>query len=153
MDSFVFSAFLPHAAGKKKKLFESFRHETRTMIFYDSPRRFLSTLHTIKEGFGGGHRIVIARELSKLYEEIIRGTIDEAIHALEDRDIKGEITILLAAAEETGAFAQADIAQRYGELRRDPSLSTRDIIARLAHETGMSKKDVYKWVLDRAGAT
>ena len=153
MDSFVFTAFLPHTEGKKKKLFESLLHETRTMIFYDSPRRILSTLHTMKDVFGGGHRIVIARELTKLYEEIIRGTIDEAIHVLNDRDIKGEITVLLAGTEETSAFSEDNISKLYSELRKDASLSTKDIIDKLTAETGMSKKDIYKWVIEKTGGT
>jgi len=153
MDSFVFYAFLPHAEGKKKNFFESLLHETRTMIFYDSPRRILSTLHIMKDIFGGGHWIVIARELTKVYEEIVRGTIDEAIQALKDRDIKGEITILLAGAKEPCAFSENDISKRYDALRTDSSLSTKDIINRLTDETGMSKKDVYKWVIEKTEGT
>ncbi len=147
MDSFVFYAFLPHAEGKKKNFFESLRNERRTMIFYDSPRRILATLHLMRDAFGGTRRIVVARELTKIHEEIIRGDIDQAIETLRDRDIKGEITVLLAGCGETRAPSEVDLVKRYHELRKNPSLSTRDIVNVLTDETGMSRRDIYEKII------
>jgi len=118
------------------------------MIFYDSPKRVLATLKIIREIFGQMRRIVLARELTKIHEEIIRGSIEEVIQALGNREIKGEITVLLAGAEEVRNLSLGDIKDRYIDLRRNPSLTTKDIIERIAEETGLPRKDVYKYVLE-----
>jgi 16S rRNA (cytidine1402-2'-O)-methyltransferase len=148
MDSFVFYAFVPHSEGKRRSFFSSLLNETRTMIFYDSPKRVLATLKIIREIFGQMRRIVLARELTKIHEEIIRGSIEEVIQALGNREIKGEITVLLAGAEEVRNLSLGDIKDRYIDLRRNPSLTTKDIIERIAEETGLPRKDVYKYVLE-----
>jgi len=152
MDSFVFYAFLPHTEGKKKNFFESLRNETRTMIFYDSPRRLQSTLGLIGEILGEDRQIVVARELTKIHEEIIRATVGQASQILEGREIKGEITILLGGCAEKSIVPEINLAERCAELQKDPSLSTKDIISILTIETGMSKRDVYKWVISKSDA-
>ena len=149
MDSFVFYAFLPHTGGKKRRFLESLREEKRTMIFYESPRRVLATLQMIRDIFGEGRQIVVARELTKIHEEVIRGSVGEAIEILAEREIKGEITILLGGGEGSHHPCENDdIKTMYCELHKDPALTTRDIVASIATQTGLPKKEVYKKVLE-----
>jgi 16S rRNA (cytidine1402-2'-O)-methyltransferase len=95
--NFIFEGFIPRKQGKRKKLFLSLQDQPRTLIFYESPRRLLATLKDLFEVLGDRH-IVIARELTKVYEEMIRGRTAEVIAQLEDRTIKGEITLLVSKA-------------------------------------------------------
>ncbi len=148
MDSFVFYAFLPHSEGKKKNVLAALKAEKRTMIFYDSPKRLLETLRIIRDTFGEQRRVVIARELTKRYEEIIRESVGRAIDVLTDREIKGEITLLIEGSQGERVLHEDQIRQFYDELSRDPSLSTKDIIQLLSERTGLPKKVIYKEVLD-----
>jgi 16S rRNA (cytidine1402-2'-O)-methyltransferase len=95
--SFIFEGFIPRKQGKRKNLFLSLHDQPRTLIFYESPRRLLATLKDLFEVLGDRH-IVIARELTKVFEEMIRGKTSEVIAQLEDKTIKGEITLLVAKA-------------------------------------------------------
>ena len=95
--SFIFEGFIPRKQGKRRNLFLSLHDQPRTLIFYESPRRLHATLKDLFEVLGDRH-IVIARELTKVFEEIIRGRISEVIAMLEDKTIRGEITILVAQA-------------------------------------------------------
>jgi 16S rRNA (cytidine1402-2'-O)-methyltransferase len=94
-DSFVFEGFLPQKKGRQTKL-KSLVEEPRTIIFYESPMRLVKTLEQFKEYFGAGRRISVSRELSKLYEETINGTIEEVLTAvIKKGEVKGEIVIVL----------------------------------------------------------
>jgi len=95
-DKFVFEGFLPHKKGRQTRL-TFLQNETRTIIFYESPHRLLKTLNQFVEYFGAEHKISISRELSKLHEETIRGTITELINYYENNTLKGEIVIVLEA--------------------------------------------------------
>jgi len=91
IDKFLFLGFLPKKG--LKNYFEKLKDLEATFVFYESPKRILKTLKTIKEVFKKG-KIVIAREISKIYEEYLRGNLDEIIEILEKRKLKGEITIV-----------------------------------------------------------
>jgi len=93
-DKFVFEGFLSPKQGKRRKRLEELREEKRTLILYESPHRFAKTLDDISEILGQ-RRIVIARELTKKFEEIIRGTPEEIKQSLGERKIKGELVILI----------------------------------------------------------
>ncbi|MEO0093220.1 MAG: 16S rRNA (cytidine(1402)-2'-O)-methyltransferase [candidate division WOR-3 bacterium] len=93
-DRFAFEGFLPKREGRKRKKLEELKFEKRTMIFYDSPNRVLKTLNTMLEIFAD-RRIVIVRELTKKFEETIRGKISEVIEILAKRKLKGEIVLIV----------------------------------------------------------
>ncbi len=95
--SFIFEGFIPRKTGKRQNLFLSLKDHPRTLIFYESPRRLLSTLKDLLEVMGD-RQIVIARELTKIFEEMIRGRTSEIIELLKDRTIKGEVTILVSGS-------------------------------------------------------
>ncbi len=93
-DRFCFEGFLPQKKGRHKRL-EELKTESRTMIFYESPRRVRKSLHEFAGIFGPGRQACLARELTKIHEEYIRGSIGEIMEKLGDRELKGEFIILV----------------------------------------------------------
>jgi 16S rRNA (cytidine1402-2'-O)-methyltransferase len=96
-DRFVFEGFLPKKPGKRRKRLESLRGELRTMIFYESPRRLYDLLGDI-QALWGDRRMVVARELTKKFEEILRGRITEVRAQLEEHPPQGEVTVVVEGA-------------------------------------------------------
>lgn len=95
IDRFVFEGFLPHKKGRKTRI-EALIDEPRTMVFYESPHRLMKTLIQFSEVFGDGRVACVSRELTKIYEENVRGTLRELIEYYEDHPIKGEIVLTVA---------------------------------------------------------
>lgn len=97
-DRFVFEGFLPHKKGRKTRI-ENLLEETRTMIFYESPHRLMKTLTQFSEVFGEDRLACVSRELTKVYEENIQGTLAELILYYQERPIKGEIVLTIAGKD------------------------------------------------------
>ncbi len=93
-DRFCFEGFLPHKKGRNKKMKELI-HESRTMVFYESPFRLLKTLELFLEHFGPERKASVSRELTKIYEETIRGKLPDLIEHFTQSNVKGEIVIVL----------------------------------------------------------
>ena len=147
MDLFVFNGFLPSRANKRKKFLELLKDESRTMVFYESPNRLVSTLRDIEEILGN-REVVVSRELTKVFEEILRGDVRKIIDSLQERVIKGEITLVVAGKDETPPrFSNEEIKIRFEKLHEDLELTTRDIVEIISRETGTSKRMVYRQVL------
>ena len=98
-DRFAFEGFLPQKKGRQTKIL-SLKDEPRTMIFYESPYRLVKTLQQFAEAYGGDRAVSVSREISKLHEETVRGTLDEVIVHFKEKEPKGEIVIVLAGANE-----------------------------------------------------
>ena len=98
-DSFSFEGFLPQKKGRQKKLNE-LKSETRTMVFFESPFRLLKTLEQFSEYFGAGREASVSRELTKMFEENISGTIEFLIQHFKEKTIKGEIVIVVKGMDE-----------------------------------------------------
>jgi 16S rRNA (cytidine1402-2'-O)-methyltransferase len=94
-DRFCFEGFLPQKKGRQTHL-ESLRNEPRTMVFYESPYRLLKTLQQLAEVMGGDRQVSVCREISKVHEESVRGTLDEVIAHFTQTEPRGEIVIVLA---------------------------------------------------------
>ncbi len=94
-DRFVFEGFLPVKKGRQTRL-ESLQEEKRTMIFYESPHRLLKTLGHFAQYFGETRQVSVSRELTKMFEETVNGSIAEIINHFEDKKIKGEIVLVVA---------------------------------------------------------
>jgi 16S rRNA (cytidine1402-2'-O)-methyltransferase len=94
-DRFTFEGFLPHKKGRQTRM-QNLVHEDRTMIFYESPHRLIKALQQFAEYFGGDRQACVSRELTKIYEENVRGTIQEIITYFSEKTIKGEIVIIVA---------------------------------------------------------
>ena len=93
-DKFVFEGFLPHKKGRQTRL-KLLAEEERTMVFYESPHRLLKTLNQFKEYFGEDRQVSVSRELTKLHEENVRGTVEELIQYYENNTLKGEFVIIV----------------------------------------------------------
>lgn len=98
-DRFCFEGFLPHKKGRNKRLFQ-LREETRTMVFYESPHRLLKTLQQLAEYLGEERASSISRELTKIHEETIRGTLSELIHHFQHHPVKGEFVLVVQGKRE-----------------------------------------------------
>ena len=97
-DRFAFEGFLPQKKGRQTRLL-SLKDEARTMIFYESPFRLLKTLQQFAEVFGGDRQVSVCREISKIHEESVRGSLDEVIAHFKEKEPKGEIVIVLAGCD------------------------------------------------------
>ena len=93
-DRFIFEGFLPHKKGRQKRLTE-LSQESRTLVLYESPFRLCKTLDQLSEHFGPGRKASVSRELTKIHEETVRGTLEELIHHFSEKKIKGEIVLIV----------------------------------------------------------
>lgn len=109
-DRFCFEGFLPQKKGRSTRL-EALREEERTMVFYESPYRLVKTLRQFAEVFGADRQVSVAREISKVHEEHVRGTVEEVIAHFEQTPPKGEIVIVLAGAQKRKAHDRKAAAQ------------------------------------------
>jgi len=97
-DRFVFEGFLPQKKGRQT-LLKKLAEEERTMIFYESPYRLVKTLQQFKEYFGGDRQVSVSRELTKMFEETVNGSLDEVILHFQSKDVKGEIVVVVAGSQ------------------------------------------------------
>ena len=97
-DKFVFEGFLPHKKGRQTRL-QILAQEERTVVFYESPHRIEKTLEQLVEFFGADRKCSLAREISKMFEEHIRGTLQEVFYRVKENPIKGEIVLIVAGKE------------------------------------------------------
>jgi 16S rRNA (cytidine1402-2'-O)-methyltransferase len=154
-DEFHFIGFLPEKAGARRTRLEALaaeiqRAETaRTLVFYEAPHRILETLADIEAIFGPAVRVVLARELTKIHEEFLRGTVAEARQELASRDrIRGEITLLVNARPraqgQAAGVVTEKIADRVARLQTESGVDEKEALKRIARELGQSKSDVYR---------
>jgi 16S rRNA (cytidine1402-2'-O)-methyltransferase len=144
-DAFRFCGFLPAKSSQRRKVLEELKPETCTLVFYETPHRILDALQEI-ETVMGSRPVVVARELTKLHEEFLRGTAAEIRVQLASRpSVKGEITLLIGKAEEAVVADDTplDAAVRAAEQR---GLARMDAIKQVARERGLSKREVYRLI-------
>ena len=137
---FLFYGFLNSKNSKQKQELESLKLYPYTMIFYEAPHRIINTLENMKKIFGNRH-ISLSREISKLYEEIYRGTIDEVLENFDK--LKGEFVLIVEGNTEHVDFSDIDIISHV-KLYLDDGLSEMDAFKKVAKERGISKSIVYK---------
>ena len=114
-DRFCFEGFLPQKKGRQTRL-EELREEVRTMIFYESPRRLLKTLEQFAEIFGEESQVSVCREISKIHEESVRGTLKEVAEHFRETEPRGEIVMILQGADEE-ALKEKRKAERKAERK------------------------------------
>ena len=142
-DAFRFSGFLPAKTGQRKKALEELRGEDCTLIFYEAPHRILDALSDIAAVYGE-RPVVVARELTKMHEEFLRGTVEEVRATLAARpSVKGEITLLIGKGPPVVSATPVEDAVRELEQRGVPRM---DAIKQVARERGLSKREVYSRV-------
>jgi len=143
-DHFTFEGFLPVRREKRRKAMEALASETRTMIFYESPQRLAAFLRDAEEMFGD-RRACVVRELTKIHEEILRGTIPELCAEISRREsVLGEITLVIGGGAKTVELSVEEVVR--AALEGD-SGSSRDLAREIAGRTGLSRKEVYAEIL------
>jgi 16S rRNA (cytidine1402-2'-O)-methyltransferase len=144
VDRFCFEGFLPRKSGARRSALSELAAERRTMVFFESPHRLGDCLSDMVEVFGGQRRAAVCRELTKTYEQILRGPLSE-LAEWATGEVLGEITVVLGGADIT-VIEPTDLA---GEVSRRElaGVSRRDAIADVAREAGVAKRTVYDAVL------
>jgi 16S rRNA (cytidine1402-2'-O)-methyltransferase len=145
-DSFVFEGFLPNRQGKRRTKLLTLKDEQRLLVFYESPKRLLATLVDMYEVFGD-RRAAVAREITKFYEEFIRGVLSEIIIECKDRQIKGEVVILVAPAENLDSGSVISISDLLMKYIVREKYSLKDSVRKIVEATGMPRRVVYQEAL------
>jgi 16S rRNA (cytidine1402-2'-O)-methyltransferase len=147
-DSFRFSGFLPAKAGRRRQILEDIRKSPRTQVFYEAPHRVKEALEDIVEILGRQRHVVIAREVSKIHEEFLRGHAGDVLETLKARgDVKGEITLLIGkmeAAEQKALSPRVSVRQRVAQIIAEENLDEKAALKKVAKEMGMSKSEAYR---------
>jgi 16S rRNA (cytidine1402-2'-O)-methyltransferase len=144
-DSFRFCGFLPAKTSQRRKMLEQLKTETCTLIFYETPHRILDALTDV-EAVMGSRPAVVARELTKIHEEFLRGTASEIRAALAARaSVKGEITLLIGKADSAAAADDTPLEDAV-RTAEEQGLSRMDAIKRVAKDRGLSKREVYRTI-------
>lgn len=154
-DSFQFNGFLPAKSGQRKQILESIQASARTEIFYEAPHRIKETVADIVAILGAERHIVVARELTKIHEEFLRGGAAQVLSGLLERgEMKGEITLLIGKQEGAAAqaTARANVSQRVRQVMQEENVDEKAALKKVAREMGVSKSEAYREVQrSRAG--
>ena len=147
-DRFSFEGFPPRTAGARLATFEKLRFEERTMVFFEAPHRLSDSLKDAVNVFGADRLGAICREMTKRYEETIRGTLSELSAWADSNEILGEITIVIAGAvTDSASLTASDMVARVREFEA-AGMDRKSAIATVADEFGIAKRLVYAAVVD-----
>ena len=145
-DRFFFAGFLPAKKSERRARLGALGEQTATLVFYDAPHRLRETLDDLQQSLGD-RELVVAREVSKVHEEFLRGKISQIAAELAGREVKGEITLVVH-----GATGEAKVSHELlkAEIRRltDEGLGVKEIAELLGERFGVSKREVYRLTLD-----
>jgi 16S rRNA (cytidine1402-2'-O)-methyltransferase len=150
-DSFRFSGFLPAKRGERRTALEAIKNSPRTQVFYEAPHRIVETLTDVVEVLGESRHVVVAREVTKLHEEFLRGRAAEVLETLKAREaVKGEITLLIGKADEdearveTGTPTRLTVRQRVEQIMTEEKVDEKAALKKVAKERGVSKSEAYR---------
>jgi 16S rRNA (cytidine1402-2'-O)-methyltransferase len=146
-EQFTFHGFLPAKAGQRKTALEELVRGDETHIFYEAPHRILDTLADVEAVFGALQHVVIARELTKLHEEFLRGTVGDLRSQLTARaNVRGEIVLILAPSppERSPEKKRASLAAEVAARMKSEEISEMDALKRVARERGIGKSEAYR---------
>ncbi len=142
-DNFIFCGFLPAKENKRRKFLENLKGEENTIVFYESPARYRAALQDIYNVLGD-REIVVARELTKMFEEIKGGKISSFLADGLQGKVKGEFTIIIQGKEkETASISDGEIETELLQLRKNNEMSVRDAVSEIVRRRGLPKKRVY----------
>jgi len=144
---FIFSGFLPVNNKNKKEKLEKLKNENKTLIFYEAPHKIKNTLTFMLEIFGN-RKIVLAREITKIHEEFIRGTIQEILETIQE--FKGEFVILVEGVEsknEEIVFLNNLSLEEHYKYYMNRKLEKKEIIKKIAKDRNTNKNEIYKYFL------
>lgn len=144
--SFCFRGFLPAKTGERRQVLQKIRNSPIALIFYEAPHRIMDALKDTVEILGATRPIVVARELTKLHEEFLRGTAAEVLRNLQQRaGVKGEITLLIARATENQVNAPGTtVRDRVQQIMSEEHVDEKSALKKAAKERGISKSEAYR---------
>lgn len=147
-EPFTFVGFLPRKKKEQKQALENYLYHQETLIFYESPYRVRATLINMLEIFGESRQVVVARELTKIHEEYLRGTLEELVNYLSDHELKGECVILLQGssqllAKKDNEWLDLTISQHVEQFIKEENLTSKEAIKKVAKIRGVKKQEVY----------
>jgi 16S rRNA (cytidine1402-2'-O)-methyltransferase len=148
-DSFRFSGFLPAKRSDRRATLEAIKTSPRTQVFYEAPHRIVDALADVVEALGKDRHVVIAREVTKLHEEFLRGRAGEVLETLRTRDgVKGEITLLIGKAEEeeltSAPTTRVTVRERVEQIVAEENVDEKAALKKVAKERGISKSEAYR---------
>jgi 16S rRNA (cytidine1402-2'-O)-methyltransferase len=146
VESFSFRGFLPPKTGARRRELERVRNSMQTEIFYEAPHRIAATLEDALAVLGPQRRIVVARELTKIHEEFLRGTTAQVLDVVNSRgEMKGEIVLMIGPAEAgKNAAPTISIRDRVEQLMREENLDEKSALKKAARERDISKSEAYR---------
>jgi len=154
IEEFAFIGFLPSKQSERRKALRDLAEEQRTLVLYEAPHRLVDTLEDALEILGN-RPAVVAREVTKLYEEFMRGTIEQLLEDLRKKAPRGEITLLIGPPDETAArtngagdaASAVPLAQRVEEISLERGVDTKAALKLAARERGLTRREAYKQLL------
>lgn len=141
-ERFAFEGFLPPKSSARSKIFKALGEEKRTLVFYEAPHRLVASLTDLISELGADREVAVVRELTKLHEEVFRGTAGEALAHFEQDRVRGEIVLLLGPAPEQPQ--QETVREALQRWRSETDLPMREIVKEVARQFGLSGSEVYK---------
>jgi len=170
IDEFLFVGFLPQRAGERRKALTKLRDEPRAVVLYEAPHRIAEMLRDAREILGD-RRAVVGREITKLHEEFLRGTLGELAEAATRRNLRGEITVVIAPAAAVGneiaredggtivgdsaglapnaasALSNVTLSERIAQIMVDEGLDHKAALKKAGRERGLAKREAYRQLL------
>ncbi|MFZ5944515.1 MAG: 16S rRNA (cytidine(1402)-2'-O)-methyltransferase [Bacillota bacterium] len=140
---FAFEGFVPRSKKEKREFFAKLAKEERTLIFYESPHRLLETLEIMEEVWGT-RRIAVCRELTKKFEETVRGTVSQVMQHFQGKGVKGEFTIIVEGAWPVREEKGMDWALAKVKKLESQGISTKEAVKLAAKEADISKRELYE---------
>lgn len=147
---FLFFGFLDRQKKKRRLQLESLQNRQETLLFYEAPHRLKETLRALKEQFGPDRRITLARELTKRYEEFVRGTMDETLTWAESTEIRGEFCIVVEGIDELEVVVEEEwwssltSVEHVEQLMEQKGYTSKEAIREAAADRGVTKREVYQ---------
>nr|WP_309928016.1 16S rRNA (cytidine(1402)-2'-O)-methyltransferase [Arthrobacter sp. 1088] len=145
-DRFCFEGFLPRKSGERNSRLADLADERRTMVFFEAPHRLEVMLRALHERFGPERRVAVCRELTKTYEEVIRGTLRELLEWAENNEVRGEIAVVVGGAPEQAPGKPEDHVAAVNELISQ-GIRLKEAVAAVADDARISKRELYSAVL------
>jgi 16S rRNA (cytidine1402-2'-O)-methyltransferase len=153
-EEFLFLGFLPARAGERRRALTGLAAQSRTLVFYEAPHRIVDTL---KDALAvlGPRPAVIAREVSKLHEEFLRGNLEELLERIRRKPPRGEMTLLIGSggAAPRAHAAETSLSERVEEIMRESNVDRKAALRQAARERGLPKREAYKQLLAERGQT
>lgn len=146
-DAFTFYGFLPSKSGQRRTALESFGGIAHTIVVYEAPNRIRETMEDVVMTLGADRPVVVARELTKIHEEFIRGSAAEVLSRLRGRELRGEITLLIGPGEPRTGLGPGEsqrLAARLKQIMQEQNLEEKAALKILAKEQGLAKSAVYR---------